>query len=231
MAEKSLFDQSSEEPKDKPEEKPEEKEEPKEEKEEPKEDPQPETRERDGLLKAVQAERAKRQELEARLLAAESQKTPPADYGEDPERFVSEHMAELERKFQRRLVDMSEVFSRNTHPDFQEKYDLFAEATVNNRPLLETILASDFPAEAAYQAGKQILIEKKYGRDFEAQKKKIVEETTKNLEKQIEEKLLAKLKDKSNQPTNILSARAAGGEDKPDWRPTTFADILSKKRG
>jgi hypothetical protein len=97
------------------------------------------------------------------------------------------------------------------------------------------IMNSDHPGEAAYQAGKTLMIQKKYGTTLDEQIENIRNETREELKKslraEIEAEMSGKVASKLNHPTNILSARSAGGGDgKSAFQPASFRDLLSKKQ-
>jgi hypothetical protein len=105
------------------------------------------------------------------------------------------------------------------------------EATFNS------LATSPDPGEAFYQAGKILLTMKTWGTTDPEQiarlsadkaKKAAFEEGKKAAQAELSEKL--KLKSKS--PTNILDSRAAGGDEKAEYRSPTIGEILrANKKG
>ena len=183
-----------------------------------------------GLLGALMNERKKRQTLESQLQALQTANpTPQPDPYADTAGFVESKVGQLGKEFKTKINSMSETMARATHPDYQEKFDAFAEAALQNPDLFRMVDGSEHPGEAAYLTGKQILFEKKYGRDPEEIRKKLTDEIRPTIEAEVKAKYLGKLADRVNQPTNILNARAASGGTQ-EWAPTSWDRALSKRK-
>lgn len=202
--------------------------------------PAPETPKPDpaaqGLLAATISERKKRQALEQELAQLRQQIAQPT-YQEpvyqDP---GDQRFTQIQRQVDDRITAMSEFQARQVHPDYDEKLTVFAEACKENPALWETVQNSVHPAEAAYQAGKAIQLQKKYGSDPEQMIAKVKAETEAELRERIRAEELAKLTGKAaakaNQPTNLSTVRsAAGGGAQTEWRPTSVDQIFGRKRG
>lgn len=199
-----------------------------------KEKAQPETDKAvSGVLKGMQAERKRRQALEEEVRQLRSQLNAPQDIYTPAVEEVPQSN-QIPPDYENKVLTISETQARAAHPDFQEKFDLFMEATASNPTLAQMVMNSDHPGEAAYQAGKTLMIQKKYGTSLDEQIENIRKETREELKKQlraeVEAELSGKVATKLNQPTNILSARSAsGGDGKSSFQPSSFRDLLGKK--
>lgn len=175
-----------------------------------------------GILNALQVERQKRQALEQ------------ASDGLVPE----DHAQEQLQKMRGQLLAQEERWMRQSHADYDEVYALFAAEAQNNLSLAETVLASDSPAQAAYQVGLNIRLAKEFGPDTFANphalvgkvRDKVLKDERAKIEaeirKEFEQKLSVKAADRANTPTDITQARAAGGAPQPYQSPG-LGDLLS----
>lgn len=197
------------------------------------EKPQPETDKAvSGVLKGIQAERKRRQALEEEVKQLRSQLQTPDIYSPVIEEVPQPSLSHPD--FENKVLTISETQARAAHPDFQEKFDLFMEATVNNPSLAQQIMQSDHPGEAAYQAGKILQVQKKYGTTLDEQIENIRKETESNLRAklraEIEAEMTGKVAQKLNHPTNILSGRSAsGGDGRGSFQQSSFRDLLGNK--
>lgn len=109
-------------------------------------------------VKALQEERRKRQELEAKLAELESKLNPPPpppSIWEDEQGF-GDHITETatqravqQATFNARL-DMSEMMVRQAHPDFEEKKATFLQLMNETPGLQQKALADPHPWNFAY---------------------------------------------------------------------------------
>lgn len=182
-------------------------------------------------LNALTNERRKRQEAEAALaeLRALQNEQPSLPYVDpDTHTLIQNQVGALGKQWENRHVMMSETIAKQAHHDYDEKYKAFESVAAANPELLNQIMQSDAPGEAAYQAGKQILFQQKYGSDSDTIIKRVKDELRPELEKEIQASLLGKLRDRNKQPTSTSQVRAASGETVADFRPTTFGDLLGR---
>ncbi len=182
-------------------------------------------------LNALTSERRKRQEAEAevqRLLALHNEQPQLPYVDPDTHSLIQNQVGALGKQWENRHVMMSETIAKQAHPDYDEKYKAFESIAASNPELLNQIMQSDAPGEAAYQAGKQILFQQKYGSDSETIVKRVEAELRPKLQKEIEEQVFGKLRDRNKQPTSTSQVRAAGGETVADFRPTTFGELLGR---
>lgn len=175
-----------------------------------------------GILNALQVERQKRQALEAQS-----------------DGLVPEDQAQQQiQQMRGQLLAQEERWMRQTHADYDEVYRLFATEAATNHALAETVLASDSPAQAAYQVGLNIRLAKEFGPDTFANphalvgkvREKVLKDERAKIEaeirKEFEQKLSVKAADRANTPTDITQARAAGGAPQPYQSPE-LGDLLS----
>lgn len=188
-----------------------------------------------GFKQGMLEERRKRQELEARLaqLTAPAPQVPqpePVSYYQDPEQFVQEKLTQTEQHLNAKFASATEMLARQAHPDYDEKLEAYKEAVAVNPALHHQVMASENPGEYAYQAGKRHLFTKEYGIDEESILKKAEEKLASKVKAKVEQELMGKVAKKVNQPTNILGARAAGGDAAPSFRPSGWGDVLGKRK-
>jgi hypothetical protein len=199
----------------------------------PKEEPEPVQdqlqRERDGILKALQSERQKRQELEAAIQQQRNQ-TQEVDYYDtsDLGDQVKKLKAELRNEQKLLATQMSEQMARKVYPDYDEKFKVFGEAVNHNPELLDVVMNSDNPAEAAYRTGQEILFKNKYGSEESQIKAAIRKEVYADVKKEVEADIAKRLEGRANQPTSISGVRAASGSEKTEWSPGGWADKLGR---
>lgn len=191
---------------------------------------------------AIQSERQKRQQLEQQLqsLLILNQQLQQQQYTA-PQDAVYQAPAEVDPNVvKNQVATMSEHLARQTHPDYDEKYQAFAKALQTNpqkyQPLYESIMGSEHPGEAAYRAGEQLLLAEKYGADVVNNPSKFREAIRKETEIEIKAKADAdahakvqgKLKERSKTPTDISQARSAGGSTESTWSMPSLESTLRK---
>lgn len=175
-----------------------------------------------GLIAALQAERQKRQEAEA--LAQQLQGTSI------PEDQAQAQLAAVKNQ----LLRQSETLARMVHKDYDEVYREFEAEAVQNPALALSVLNSEVPAEAAYQAGMNLRMAKKYGAEVVGNPLKLKEAIEADIRKderekaikEFEAKLTAKAAERSKTPTDITQARAAGGGATPEYVDPGFGGLL-----
>ncbi len=188
-------------------------------------------------IAAVQAERAKRQELEAKLREIEAGIYPTAESAPPAQADI----ATIERDLRR---DLSEQMARKMYSDYDEKVAEFASEVydmktgqIKNQRLYEEIANSPLPAEAAYRAGVSILEAKKLGgwdvvsdpvKYRQAIEKEIRANVEKEIRAQIESEIVSKVQSKSKTITDITQARAASGATESEFRVPTMSELLSR---
>ena len=184
---------------------------------------------------AVQAERAKRQELEARLKELETQSYIPAESAPP----AQQDTIALERNIRR---DLSEQMARKQYSDYDEKVALFASEVydtqtgqLKNPALWESVESSPLPAEAAYRAGIQISEAKKLGgwdvisdpvKYRAALEKQIRGDIEKEIRSKVEAEIAGKALSKSKTITDISQARAASGASETEFEIPSFGQAL-----
>lgn len=170
-----------------------------------------------GLIGAVQAERMRRQELQAQL------------GGAVPMEQAQSEVAQLKNQF----LEMSEIMARQAFPDYDQVVQNFYQEAASNEALRESVLNAKAPAMAAYQAGLNVKLSRELGPDvvgnpyvlMQKTKEKYREELRQELAREFEGKLSAKSQEKQKTPTDISQARAAGGGSQPYVSPS-LSDML-----
>jgi hypothetical protein len=181
---------------------------------------------------ALQSERKKRQLEQQRALELQKELDDMRSQGVTPEESQV-----MESKFKNSLLAVSESSARQTHKDFQEKYDAFQAAVFDgdavNKDLYDMIVNSPHPGEAAYQAGKSILFQKEHGTDLDSQiasiEAKAIARESARIRKELEAEITGKINTKLNQPTNLLHSRSAGSGSETPFRQAGMADVLGRK--
>jgi hypothetical protein len=188
-----------------------------------------------GLLKALTSERKKRQELQEQLnqyqQSLQSQPYVPETYDSGQQIAPDPTAAKVEN----RLLAMSEMQARSQHPDYDEKLNVFAAEAIANPALYESVMSSDHPALAAYEAGKALLVHKKYGTSLDKVIEGVRKETESELRKQIraeiEQEFTGKIAARAKAPTNISAVGSRGGVPVEEQAPmSSWATTLRPKR-
>jgi hypothetical protein len=114
---------------------------------------------------AVLDERRKRQDLEKKLAELEARLQPqappqpkpePVDWFASPEQAAQALQAQFAESMFQTRVHTSERIIRKEHPDYDEVSALFAKRAESDPHLLQQLYNHPFPAEFAYEIGKQI---------------------------------------------------------------------------
>lgn len=109
--------------------------------------------EKEGYRKAMQAEREKRQALEARLKELESPPKPPVDPWTDLPGALAQQQTQFQKQLRDQRLLVSEDMAREKYKDFEEVINHFNAAVEQNPALADQMLASRNPAEYAYKQG------------------------------------------------------------------------------
>jgi hypothetical protein len=109
------------------------------------------------LRTAMQDERRKRQDLEARL-AKQAQPPPKKDFFEDPEGALNERDAKLRNEADERFFKLTERAAKARHTDYEEVVSAFFEDAQNDPALAQQIYSqvrsADDPAQFLYNTAK-----------------------------------------------------------------------------
>lgn len=205
---------------------------------EPEKPAEPEVKPNMVPVAVVQAERQKRQGVEAELRELKGDGVAATEQ-EEPSPQYSQQLASIKNS----LMAMSEKNARSLHSDYQEKYDVFEKAVQKEAlehpdgksSLMTMVEGSVDQAESAYQSGKTLLMAEKYGWDTINDPDKwrgvLKEEARAELaaeKKEADTKNIAKnLATRGNNPTDLSQARAAGGDESPEWHAPTAAEHLA----
>jgi hypothetical protein len=184
--------------------------------------------------KAMLEERGKRQEIERRLAAIEAAKpaatTEPAKtFWDDPEGALAKHQAEARKESINTRLQMAEMFARKSHPDFDEKIEVFGKILQQTPGLHAQWISAPDPAEFAYNLGKNHMELEQAG-SIEEMRAKIERETSARVRAEVEAELKAKAdalaKERAALPPSLSEARSTG-VNKPVWGgPPSLDEIL-----
>lgn len=184
-------------------------------------------------VSALQAEREKRRIAEA-LLAQQDANNP----AQIPEPQFHEEQAQVDPQYKAlndKFLAQSEKAARRAHTDFDPAFQAFTAEIQSNRELARLVVDSEDPGEAAYQVGKNLLVQKKYGTSpgdwagfASAVEKEAREDERKKVIAEYEGKFTAKAAERSKTPTDISQGRAAGGSTETPWVQPSFSSALRK---
>jgi hypothetical protein len=180
-------------------------------------------------LAALKAERAKRQEYEARLRQYEQQQAqaPQPNFYEAPEQYVQTLLHQHDQQVTQRMLGALEAQAREVYPDYDEVFEIVQESAASNPVLTQQIMQAPNPAMAAYKLGKQ-LREMKAMQDPDAYRAKIEAEIRAKVDAEYRAKEDAKLKAANAIPPDLTAARASRDEEVlPD---DSLDSILKSKR-
>ncbi len=172
-----------------------------------------------GILRALQTERSRRQELEQQLGGA----------------IPAEQAVSATQNLQTQFLTLSENAARRHYKDFDSVYGLFLAEAGNNDSLRDTVLNSPDPGEAAYQAGLQVKLVKELGPEVIGNPYRLLEKGEERgyakakaeLTKEFESKLSTRASEKQQTPTDISKARSAGSTSVP-YRSPSLGELLKK---
>jgi hypothetical protein len=187
-------------------------------------------------IKALQDERAKRQELERRLqhmesmLQSRTQPTPeqPPEFWEDPDRALQSRLDQFgqsllqqfeQRQYQQR-ADQAEAAARAKYPDYDDAFAKFREQVQVNPSLAQELARVPDPAEFAYQRGKQALKLSSIG-DLDAYEAQIRAQARAEYEAELRGTL------NPAAPLSTATDRSVGARTGPTWTgPKSISEIL-----
>lgn len=193
---------------------------------------QQKTQERFVPITALLNERERRQSAERNLKNLESSIESNVIYS-DSENELRSLKKEIQ-DYRALLLEQSEMLARSIYKDYDEVYSDFAKEAQNNPALLETVLNSRNPAVAAYQAGQNIRLAKKYGADVvgnpirlkEAMEKEIREDERKKVLAEIQKKMSASAFERSLTPTDI-AALGSSKDSSETYSEKSFGELLT----
>jgi hypothetical protein len=188
-------------------------------------------------LKALQAERTKRQELEQRLKELEDRaKAPEPEPKPIPNPAVdpAAYHAHIQEQQANTLLNVSEILARQRYADLDEKIAAFREEADRNPALYHELFRQKDPYDWVYQQGKARLALKEIGTDPEAYRQKVIQETEASLREKLRAEVMAELGivPQSNQderpavPVSMASARAASQRSEVYRGPVPLGQLL-----
>lgn len=175
----------------------------------------PEPKEEHVPLAALRAERAKRQEYEARLRQYEQQQVqqqPQPNFYEAPEQYLQTVLQSQHQQMTQMMLGALEAQAREVYPDYDEVFEIVQEQAAQNPVIAQQVLQAQNPAMAAYKLGKQ-LREMQAMRDPDAYRKQIESEVRAKVEAEFAAKDAARLKAASAIPPDLTAVRASKDED------------------
>ena len=187
----------------------------------------PEPKEEHVPLAALKAERAKRQEYEARLRQYEQQRHPLPAFHEAPEQHVQALLQQHDQQITQRMLGALEAQAREVYGDYDEVFEIVQASAEENPHIVQQILQAPNPAMAAYKLGKQ-LREMQAMQDPEAYRAGIEAEIRAKVEAEYRAREEAKAKAASAIPPDLTAARASRDEDVPP--DDSLDSILKSKR-
>lgn len=183
-------------------------------------------------LKALQAERIKRQELASQVGALQQQINAKArpDPLEDPEGTAEFDRKESDDRSFSMRCEMSQEMMREIHEDYDEFEGIFMESSQSNPALAAQLAQHPFPAKFAYAEGKRLAQLNEMGGDPVAYVERKMKEAAKagadaaiaEIQKQQAGKL------KSSVPESLAEAPSAPLKEVKKWSgPKSIDEILN----
>ena len=186
------------------------------------------------MLAKSQDEVNKRQALEAELtalrqqIAQQQQQQPTPDIYDNPEGYRQSLEQTVQAQINNLKIGMSEEFMRMTVGS--EKYDeavsAFYEEAKADPSMAQAVMASNNPAQAAYQRGKAILFQNEVGDDPEAYKQGLIEQGRKEALAEFEAKQAEAAKQQQAQALPRSIANAGSGSPAADAIPDVSLEAL-----
>jgi hypothetical protein len=183
---------------------------------------------------ALRDERRKRQELEQRLQALETQrlhaaqpKAPDVDFWDDPQTFLAKQFDQFSDQMMQRFtakqqverLDASEAAARSKYPDYDEKFEAFHQAVQLNPKLAQELARASDPGEFAYSRGKTAL---------EIEKAGSIDALIQSERAKWEAEMRAVIQPTATLPPTTAGDSSVGARTGPAWAgPKPLGDILS----
>lgn len=130
---------------------------------------------------AIQDERRKRQELEAKLKQYEQhlqkrEQAPPPDWYAEPERAAQVMQQQVQYQITQTKVALSQDWARTQYQDYDEMEQVFTEAAQQQPHLWQQLYSHPNPAKFAYQQAKKLKVMQEIGDDPDAYRQRIIAE-------------------------------------------------------
>lgn len=184
---------------------------------------------------ALAKERERIRQKEQALEAQRQQPTPEDKKGfwDDPEGAIATVEQRVEQRMLQERLNISEMYARERHADYQEKLDAFADMVRENPALYHQMMQQANPAEFAYKTASSTLKLKEMGDPQEYERKlrenieaelraKIAAEAEAQKAAQVEEAIKQKLP-----KSGFSEKRSVGGVKNPPYSgPRPLGDIL-----
>lgn len=181
------------------------------------------------FLRSAQEERAKRQELEARLKALEKPPEPEKPFWDDPEGAMNKMEARVQGVALKTKLDTAEAIARTRHPDYNEKMEVFKDLVGKSPVLWQEALQNGDPAEFAYQRAAGYMELQQAGGVAELRAKVEAEtraKVTAELEAQYKAKTEKSAKERADLPPSLGDARGTPVNKPVFGGPPSLDEIL-----
>jgi hypothetical protein len=189
-------------------------------------------------LKALLAERDKARDFKAELDALKSKvdnldKKPEEEVNIDPDTkaYIDRRENEMFIRAQNLVINASvELLKKDKErfPDYEEKEKIFIEAAKKDPSLELKMRQAGNPALFAYETAKVLDLQNKLGTDPEAWMKHYEAEAQKKLEAKTKKKQKEIATAGAKQPTNLDNLRAAGGDEKSEYKQASWGDFIRR---
>ncbi|WP_045769539.1 hypothetical protein [Xanthomonas albilineans] len=195
------------------------------------------SKEEQGTLAGLKAEREKRQEaqrrseeLERQLAELRQQKEQQQrpEFFDDPTAYVKSEVHNATQRIQQQFYAAMEADAREQHADYDDVIKILTAKAQDNPALIQKVFQSANPAREAYRLGRQIQ-QMEQMQDPEAYRTQIEAELRAKWEAELQAKTEAKRKAAEDIPPDLTQARNARGEFQPK-AGELFKEIFRDKK-
>ncbi|XTQ92560.1 hypothetical protein ACQR5W_11610 [Xanthomonas sacchari] len=181
------------------------------------------SKEEQGTLAGLKAEREKRQEAQRRAdelerqlaeLRQQQEQAKRPEFFDDPAAYVQTEVQSATQRIQQQFYAAMEADLREQHADYDEVIQALVQRAQDNPALAQKVFQSPNPAREAYRLGRQIQ-QMEQMQDPEAYRAQIEAELRAKWEAELNEKAAAKQKAAEAIPPDLTQARNAKGEFQP----------------
>ncbi len=181
------------------------------------------SKEEQGTLAGLKAEREKRQEAQRRAeelerqlaeLRQQQEQARRPEFFDDPTAYVQAEVQTATQRIQQQFYAAMEADLREQHSDYDEVIQALIQRAQDNPVLAQKVFQSPNPAREAYRLGRQIQQMEKM-QDPDAYRVQIEAELRAKWEAELREKAAAKQQAAEAIPPDLTQARNAKGEYQP----------------
>jgi hypothetical protein len=153
-------------------------------------------------------------------------------FWDDPEAYVKELVPDVEAVAARTRADVSEIYARKAHADYEEKKAYFAERASRDPSMWREIFATPNPAETLYERATALKEREEFDRDpnawREAERARLREELTAEAQPESRVEQVVTPTARPPIPKSNAGARGVGASAKQAWSgPRSLEDILA----